>query len=329
MVVPILGTSIKATNTRNKEKVFQKHFSRPEIAAAPVGTRWSTFLTAGPGSVILPLPLIIDGLLVPERRIFVSQTSLTDPEYALLALLGKEELPLGAGALRLALENQGFQLSEATTGRMLQRLDRLGYTERCGFQGRRLSPEGRQLYEATRILRHRLQSARGVMSALSDEDRRVIVETLEVRRALEGETARLAAERATEDDLVVLRSLVEEQLASVRAGQSMAALDGLFHRTLAKISGNRLLESSVDLLRQDPLWAPLLEYVRRKEGSSLGADHRAVVQAVASRNPQEARDAMERHLDNVLGDVRHFLEIHPEGFPGLVFEGALCSHDAL
>ncbi|HOU33388.1 MAG TPA: winged-helix domain-containing protein, partial [Synergistaceae bacterium] len=90
---------------------------------------------------------------------------LTEPEYALLALLGEETLPLGAGALRLALEARGFHLSEATAGRILQRLDRLGYTERCGFQGRRLSPEGRRLYEAHRILQHRMQSARGVMSA--------------------------------------------------------------------------------------------------------------------------------------------------------------------
>ncbi|HQK26143.1 MAG TPA: FCD domain-containing protein [Synergistaceae bacterium] len=253
---------------------------------------------------------------------------LTEPEYALLALLGEETLPLGAGALRLALEARGFHLSEATAGRILQRLDRLGYTERCGFQGRRLSPEGRRLYEAHRILQHRMQSARGVMSALNDEDRRVIVETLEVRRALEGESARLAAERATEEDLALLRSLVEEQIASVKAGQSMATSDGVFHRALARASGNRLLESSIDLLRQDPLWAPLLECVRRKQGSPLGADHRAVLEAVASRDPQGARSAMERHLDNVLRDVRLFLESHPEGFGELFDEGIFPGHDA-
>ncbi|MDR2256362.1 MAG: FCD domain-containing protein [Arthrobacter sp.] len=66
---------------------------------------------------------------------------------------------------------------------------------------------------------------------------------LEVRGALEIETARLAALRATPDDLAALRALLAERSAATRAHDDAAFLraDLAFHEAVARASGNELL----------------------------------------------------------------------------------------
>jgi len=61
----------------------------------------------------------------------------------LKSMLGRQN-PLGSGTACEMLAKAGFQISEATVGRLLKTMDNKGYTTRIGFQGRMLTDQGRE-----------------------------------------------------------------------------------------------------------------------------------------------------------------------------------------
>lgn len=119
-------------------------------------------------------------------------------------------------------------------------------------------------------------------------------DTGELRRIVEPEAARLAAERAGPDDIRALYdSLAAMQATAAEPGRSgYVEADIAFHRTLLDASGNRLLGSlgrAVDIA---------LEHSFRVSTQTPGAvaaslpGHRAVVEAVEARDPEAAAAAV-------------------------------------
>jgi len=136
--------------------------------------------------------------------------------------------------------------------------------------------------------------------------RRVSVETaveiLECRRALEALIAAKAAERATDEDIARLRAHGELLSNAVRDGElaKYSALNHELHAMLADIAGQRTAADVIGRLNaqivrhqfqlsQRPGWPKI----------SLG-EHLAIVDAVASRDPAAAEQAMRDHLADVI-----------------------------
>jgi|SRR5712691_6237516 len=136
--------------------------------------------------------------------------------------------------------------------------------------------------------------------------RRVSVETaveiLECRRALEALIAAKAAERATDEDIARLRAHGELLSIAVRDGElaKYSALNHELHAMLADIAGQRTAADVIGRLNaqivrhqfqlsQRPGWPKI----------SLG-EHLAIVDAVASRDPAAAEQAMRNHLADVI-----------------------------
>src|SRR6266700_28740 len=136
--------------------------------------------------------------------------------------------------------------------------------------------------------------------------RRVSVETaveiLECRRALEALIAAKAAERATDEDIARLRAHGELLSNAVRDGElaKYSALNHELHAMLADIAGQRTAADLIGRLNaqivrhqfqlsQRPGWPKI----------SLG-EHLAIVDAVASRDPAAAEQAMRDHLADVI-----------------------------
>ena len=126
-----------------------------------------------------------------------------------LQLIQEAPEPLGAGALRWGLQQRGFSLSEATVGRLLGDLEAQGYLEKDRNKGRRLTPEGRKHLALLEQASARDSAARDFVDSVLSQDRDRILELLEARRAVEQETARLAAQHATEEDVEDLRRSVQ------------------------------------------------------------------------------------------------------------------------
>jgi DNA-binding GntR family transcriptional regulator len=132
------------------------------------------------------------------------------------------------------------------------------------------------------------------------------VEILEARAALECLAVRYAALRARSEDVQSLQ-VVHGQLAEcARTGDLLgySERNGRFHQELARASGHatavRLLES---------LRTQMVRYQYRtvlapgRVGRSL-EEHRAIVAAVAARDPDAAQVAMRAHLEAVLEGLR-------------------------
>ncbi|MEJ5914441.1 FadR/GntR family transcriptional regulator [Pseudokineococcus sp. 1T1Z-3] len=127
---------------------------------------------------------------------------------------------------------------------------------------------------------------------------------LQVRSGLERQAALLAAGAPREVDLDELDRLVDEQRRSRDDVDAFVAADMRFHRTVARMAGNPLLEdllsTSRALLR---VWAE--RYVKAATDLADTVDeHAAVADALRARDPRAAAAAMEAHMRTASARLR-------------------------
>jgi len=127
-----------------------------------------------------------------------------------------------------------------------------------------------------------------------------VVQVREVRRALEGEIAALAAERATRAQVAAIRVALRALDRAVAAGGDGVSEDLAFHRALAEATGNpqfvRLLEFLEQYL-QDAMRVTRGNEARRADFmQAVRAEHRAIVEAVAAHDPAAARRRAVVHM---------------------------------
>jgi GntR family transcriptional repressor for pyruvate dehydrogenase complex len=128
-----------------------------------------------------------------------------------------------------------------------------------------------------------------------------VVHVREVRRALEGEIAALAAERATRAQVSALRTALREIDRTVAAGGDGVAEDMAFHRALADATGNpqfgRLMEFLAQYLH-DAMRVTRANEARRQDFmESVRTEHRAIVDAIAAHDPRAARQRALDHMN--------------------------------
>lgn len=127
-----------------------------------------------------------------------------------------------------------------------------------------------------------------------------VVQVVEVRRALEGEIAALAAERAAPRDLAMLRQALKAIDAAAAAGGDGVAEDLAFHQAVARATGNpqfqRLLGFLEQYLREAMRVTRGNEARRRDFAESVRTEHLALVNAIAAGDAAAARRAAVRHM---------------------------------
>ncbi|GAA0946233.1 FCD domain-containing protein [Pseudonocardia zijingensis] len=130
----------------------------------------------------------------------------------------------------------------------------------------------------------------------------------ECRRTVEGQTAALAAQRATPLQVRALRELAERTLVAARDDDpaAFAEADEQFHQALAEAAHNMFLTSivgTVTTLKRRVLTVGLGD--EPGAGMRRGAsEHQAVADAVADGDPGAAESAMRLHVDNALAGYR-------------------------
>lgn len=124
----------------------------------------------------------------------------------------------------------------------------------------------------------------------------------EMRSIVEVAAAGLAAERANSEKIAEMRDVVERTRMTTEPGESMR-LDAQFHALLAASTGNALLP-----MLMDPV-AGLLEAHREATIRNPGVlarsieAHSAIVDCLEARDPECAKAAMRRHLEQVAVEV--------------------------
>ena len=127
-----------------------------------------------------------------------------------------------------------------------------------------------------------------------------VVHVVEVRRALEGEMAALAAERATRAQIAALRRALAAIDAAAAAGRDGVAEDMAFHRAIGEATGNpqfgRLLGFLEQYLR-DAMRITRGNEARRVDFmEAVRKEHRVLLDAIAAHDAAGARRAALTHL---------------------------------
>ena len=127
-----------------------------------------------------------------------------------------------------------------------------------------------------------------------------VVHVVEVRRVLEGEIAALAAERATRAQVAALRRALKDIDSAAAAGQDGVAEDLAFHRVIGEATGNpqfRLLLSFLEQYLREGMRITRGNEARRQDFmDAVRVEHRAIVDAIAARDPAEARRRATVHM---------------------------------
>ena len=140
----------------------------------------------------------------------------------------------------------------------------------------------------------------------------IMEEIYTVREALEGMSARLAAQRMSDEDIASLSNLLDKHQSSIDESQGKqyfqreGNLD--FHYRIAKASNNQWL---IDLLSSELY--QLLRMCRQRSGQTperpLRAidEHRRIVEAIQSRDAELAEILMRRHISGAWKIVKDLL----------------------
>jgi GntR family transcriptional repressor for pyruvate dehydrogenase complex len=130
-------------------------------------------------------------------------------------------------------------------------------------------------------------------------------ELFEVRRILEGEAAALAASRRHDPEVERMAEEVAGMEAGLGSEEAFIMADLRFHLTVAEASRNRLIAHLMHAIRA--LLQRSLASSYHIPGSPEGAIelHRLILEAIAERRPEEARQLMQEHVSRVERDTEH------------------------
>jgi GntR family transcriptional repressor for pyruvate dehydrogenase complex len=128
------------------------------------------------------------------------------------------------------------------------------------------------------------------------------LEIMRARIAIEGETAAMAAHHIRVPQVLEMENILETMDPDLNNQGSYLPADRAFHLYIAEAAGNGVLVRIVAELfdaRHSPMG---LQFERHFENTRTWrqalAEHRLVVKALATRDRESARQAMQRHLRN-------------------------------
>ena len=136
-----------------------------------------------------------------------------------------------------------------------------------------------------------------VVVGISDKD---LSDIFEIRAALEGKAAFLAAQNHTQDQLNIVREALEFQefYLGKQDADRIKSMDSRFHETIYKMSGSAIF---YDVLM--PLHKKILKYRKASvtdssRAAASVAEHRAIYEAILARDGDLASRLISEHLEN-------------------------------
>jgi DNA-binding GntR family transcriptional regulator len=142
-------------------------------------------------------------------------------------------------------------------------------------------------------------------SLLARDGRSLIVASLDhnqmaelyvVRGELEGLAARLAARHATDEEVRVLRQMVEDDRALLGDPSALARANRRFHKQVHLASHNRFLVQQLDLVHRSMALMATTSLAIEGRGQLALEEHRKIVEAIAAGDGDAAYRALRDHI---------------------------------
>ncbi|WP_460133007.1 FadR/GntR family transcriptional regulator [Pseudomonas sp. S1_E04] len=126
------------------------------------------------------------------------------------------------------------------------------------------------------------------------------LDIFQLRYALEGFAAGLAAVTLTIDELDSLEDNVEAMRKVLKAGdfESAARLDFEFHQRILLASGNQAMVSILSASAEVFLESQKLPFIRPERAMETWQEHRKILRALARRASATAQKTMQEHVRN-------------------------------
>ncbi|MFD7156003.1 FadR/GntR family transcriptional regulator [Kribbella sp. NPDC059898] len=152
-----------------------------------------------------------------------------------------------------------------------------------------------------------------------------VLEFFEVRRILEPAAAARAALRMPDADVAAMRALLDD-LGDDPSADDQLACDVEFHRLLAIGSGNRTLASIIESLRQPTYRARIWRGLTQTGAVHRSmAEHRSILDAIATREPEVARAWATVHIAGVERWLNEMVSPEPDAAPAALRTASAAS----
>jgi GntR family transcriptional repressor for pyruvate dehydrogenase complex len=140
------------------------------------------------------------------------------------------------------------------------------------------------------------------LSAEAQQTKASVLQVVEVRRAMEGEAAALAATRATPEDVRRIRAALEAIDADVRGGGDGVDADLAFHQSVVDSTGNPVLAETLryigSLMRSGMQVTRANEARRADFTAQVRREHQLMLAAIEVGDPEAARAAARQHMEH-------------------------------
>ena len=134
-----------------------------------------------------------------------------------------------------------------------------------------------------------------------------LVSATEYRIGVESMAARLAAMRATGEDICKLQDAYERADRCIDSEDMFAKYDMEFHRYVAEASRNPLFIRTSEMI--EAMYTTWLIGFQRNHGVDKSHDyHSRICEAIARHDPDSAALSMQQHLEDVLSTVKQDME---------------------
>ena len=127
-----------------------------------------------------------------------------------------------------------------------------------------------------------------------------IADVFEIRIALEGLAAGLAAERITDDELEEMERLIVGKQEAITSGDidKLVEVDTRFHELLYKASRNERLATIISNLREQIQRFRLTSLSFPGRNKESLQEHKQLIEAIQARDNQLARQLAQEHIEN-------------------------------
>ncbi len=242
---------------------------------------------------------------------------LDEKDLLILEIIRDSAEPIGSWNLVNRLAEEQVETSSATIGRILNKLESLGYLQKEKFKGRIITEKGRHALLVSRQLKDMVAQQSKLHRFVDPKIIEDFLSVLEARRAVECGTARLAALRASPEEISYMDCLLSRQENLYKEQQWITEVDLDFHKTIAKASKNGILETMYNQLAILGQQSRAFEYIRKKIKAQYMTSHRRILDAIRAKDPDEAEKAMLAHIESLVSDVNKYWYIclHPEDNP--------------
>jgi DNA-binding GntR family transcriptional regulator len=127
-------------------------------------------------------------------------------------------------------------------------------------------------------------------------DHNQLAELYVVRSELEGLAARLAARHATEEEVRLLRAMVDEDRKLTGDAQALSRANRRFHKQIHLASHNRYLVQQLDLVHRSMALLASTSISVPGRGEQTLMEHDAIVAAIANGDGDAAYNALKEHI---------------------------------